>query len=99
MTILRTLDSIASADSDEAAFLTAATINLYTEALRRRAGRVLFTPADVKALDTILKLILNPKTDVEYKPGNRQVGPSPVEQKTILEATERAIDQLKEATL
>lgn len=71
MTIQETLSRLSSAEDDEVAFLVAATINLYTENLRRRCGRVIFSPADVKNLHKILDILLTVENNPSYKPATR----------------------------
>ena len=71
MTIQDTLARLSVAENDEVAFLVAATINLYTENLRRRAGRTIFSPQDVKNLHQILDLLLNVDLKPTYVPAQR----------------------------
>lgn len=55
------ISHLVSEADDDAAFIVAATFNLYTEALRRISGRVLLGPADIKLALTICDHLLTPK--------------------------------------
>ena len=58
MTIAQILSTISQAEAKDETFLVAAAINLYSESIRRRAGRILYGPADVTALTAIITTLL-----------------------------------------
>ncbi len=47
------------AEDFDVAYLFAAGINLHSEAMRRRAGRLLYGPADVQRLLKLIDLVIN----------------------------------------
>lgn len=60
------LHNVSHAENQDTAYLVAAAINLYSEAIRRRVGRVLYGPNDVKAMLTICEIILTVE-DTQYQ--------------------------------
>lgn len=89
MTITDTLRSLETAEDDDAGFLIAATINLYSESIRRRAGRVIWGPGDVKNLLSICKTLLAPPElgDQDYRPAKTRPEPNDVEKEMIADMT------------
>ncbi len=63
--ISQMLATLNTGSDDDIAYIAAACYNLYAEANRRLRGRVLFGPADIKALNQILDILL---TDREVEP-------------------------------
>ena len=91
MSIADVLSELAKSEDTDTAFIIAATINLYTETMRRKQGRALYSPADARRLLEICALFLNPPPTEELKParGNRL---DPEEQATVLSGMEAAVE-------
>jgi hypothetical protein len=56
--ILDTLASLNTAEDSDTALILAGAINLYSESIRRRQGRILYYPSDVRRLLAIADLLL-----------------------------------------
>ncbi len=56
--ISQMLATLNTGSDDDIAYIAAACYNLYAEANRRLRGRVLFGPADIKAMNQILDILL-----------------------------------------
>ncbi len=76
------LAAINQAENGDTAFLIAASINLYSEALRRKTGRVLYTPADAENLFTICNMLLHPPMDAIERP-RAAAKPTPDEMRSV----------------
>lgn len=69
--ISETLASITEAESEDVAFIIAGAINLHSVALRRRAGRTIWTSHDVKDFLAVVNILLNPTSQAsahEFRP-------------------------------
>ena len=90
-TIHETIQGLLQAEDRDASFLIAAQINLYSEALRRRAGRTLWGPSDVQVLLHMINILLTPMDMEQTFIPNRAIRPSETEESAILQATEDAM--------
>ena len=92
MSIADVLSELAKSEDTDTAFIIAATINLYTETMRRKQGRALYSPADARRLLEICALFLNPPPTEELKParGNRL---DPEETAHVLAGMETSINE------
>jgi len=89
------LSSIQAAEDDDSLFIVAAAINLYSEAMRRKTGRILYTVEDVKALGAMCGVLLTHPEPAPIKP-TRPVKPTAEEAQAILEP---GIDMAKGQTI
>lgn len=90
--ILDILKSINSAEEGDIAYITAATLNLYTETNRRLFGRVILTPGDAKAIMTILDILLTEqRIEQSFKPS--RITPTEAEANALLQGV---ADRMKE---
>lgn len=89
MSITESLARLDAASEGDEAFIIAGTINLYSEAIRRRKGRILYGPDDVKALLGMIDRLLNPPELIgqSYVPPGRTTAPNPVERDVMLDHT------------
>lgn len=88
--ITETLASLAHAEDADSAYIIAATINLYSESLRRVGGRVLYGPDDAKALIGIINTFLSVKDIIHsYRPAVTRAEPTEDEKGTLLFGAER----------
>ena len=77
---------------DDANFLTAAAINLYTESLRRGASRVLLTPQDIDILYELIHVLTNPVQITIVSADNlRTRALTEEEQEKVMTATEEGM--------
>lgn len=90
MTILDTLKALNTAEEADNLFITAATINLYNESIRRIRGQVLYAPTDVRNLLQMLELLLGAtKPEVaQFAPKASRRKLSQTEEEQILKAIE-----------
>lgn len=72
-------------------FLTASTINLYLESLRR-SGRVLLAPQDIPVLWDMIHVITNPLAVTPVKDTGRTRELTEAERATVLEAAETSAE-------
>ena len=85
-TFIEILQSLKADEDADVAYLFAATLNLYSEALRRRAGRIMYGPTDVKAvLDIVNTLLACNELTQEYV-STRSIVPSKEEAQAVMEA-------------
>lgn len=87
MSITETLRSLESASEDDAAYIIAAALNVYSESIRRRSGRILYGPGDIKNLLSILSMLLAPPelADQGYHPASRSAEPSDLEKSMLID--------------
>ena len=83
MSIAETLTALAESEDTDTCYILAATLNLYSEVLRRKQGRVLYGPADARRLLELCALFLEPAPSEALTParGNRL---DPDEQEHVL---------------
>lgn len=84
------LQSLANREEADAAFILAATINLYSESIRRRAGRILYGPEDAKELLRMVNVLLDakPMAASSFLPSNKPTEPTSEEREVIMDPTE-----------
>lgn len=70
-------------DHQDASFVIACAVNLYSECLRRRAGRVLYGPKDVEKLLEMTKMLLDLQDPGTFAPAKRDEKPTEREVDTI----------------
>jgi hypothetical protein len=90
-TITDALIALDQAMEGDEAFLLAGAVNLYSEAIRSRQGRVLYGPADVRALLGICKTLIQPPETLANQPYERHGrprAPMPVEREVIMDVTQ-----------
>jgi hypothetical protein len=95
MNLHETIDAITSAEDADAAFIVAAAINLYSETLRRRHGRRLYGPADVRALFAIMKTLLDAR-EIELDFRQTSARPTAEEEQAILGSIEEATTEAED---
>lgn len=84
MSLAEVLTTISARTDEDTAFLLAASINLYSESIRRREGRILYTPEDIRRLLGIWDAVTaEVERETDYKPSARAVEPSKVEAEMI----------------
>jgi len=82
-----TIAKLHESNDADIAFIVAATINLYADSMRRRAGRILFGPSDVRILlEMIVKLITVADISQDYaKTPARSHSPNRTEEKLLID--------------
>lgn len=83
--ILKTLNSGAE---DDVAYVIAGAFNLYAESRRRLFNQVLLTPNDIKAVLSVVDLMLTDRSQENNFAPSRSRKLSSTEEKTLLEAVE-----------
>ena len=83
MSIADVLAELAKSEDTDTVYIVAATLNLYTEVMRRKQARVLYGPADARRLLELCSMMLNPPEIEALSParGNRL---DPEETETVL---------------
>ena len=96
--MMQMLATLNSGSEDDIAYIVAAAHNLYNEANRRLRGRVLLTPQDIKALSTVLDLILTDRYDgpESFKPSEARPFKLTEDEESLLL---KAMEQNKEKVL
>ncbi len=69
----------------DSSYIIACSINLYSECLRRKAGRVLFGPKDVENLFSMCRMLLDVQDPGTFAPPSR------------VEPTEEELDKVRDA--
>jgi len=87
-----TLVGISTGD-EHMSFITAATINLYGEALRRIHGRVLFGPSDVRAIAAIVNILFEHSTAEPEVPTIRTRELTEDERNGVLQGVTAAVEK------
>jgi hypothetical protein len=95
MSILDTLHDLDAATHDDDCFVLAAQINVYNENIRRREGRILYTPADVRALFELLTILMRTKPIKPIAPA-RNAKPTPSEMVKITDITDSVDEAVRE---
>jgi hypothetical protein len=87
------ITSLLEGENADSAFIVAAAINIYNDAMRRRHGRLIYGPADVLALFEICKILLDDRSDQRgFAGGSRSARPSAEEEEAILTAVTDAVE-------
>lgn len=94
MSITDALSALRSAAEDDDAFILAATLNLYNENIRRREGRILYGPEDVRSLFDVMSILIKEKSQGTIEP-SRPTKPSPVEMEQIVDVEKAIADEVK----
>lgn len=97
-TIRDTLVGISTGD-EHMAFLTAATINLYSESLRRVHGRALFGPGDVLAVTSIVSILFERTTEQREDTVIRARELTEEERRKVLQGVTEEFDKPKVAPM
>lgn len=92
--IIETLHALDAASAHDDAYILAAAINIYSESIRRREGRILYGPVDVQALFTIMSTLIEPKPQA-YQPSRRKAQPTEEETAAITDVYEAIQDMTK----
>ena len=79
----------------DSSFIIACAINLYSECLRRKAGRVLFGPKDVDDLFSMCRMLLDVRDPGTFAPASR-VEPTEEEIDTIRDAYSQFADAVRQ---
>lgn len=90
-TLSQMLHAIDGAADDDVAYITAATVNLYMEALRRISKRILLGPQDIRDILTIVDMITSIKDQGPALAPGRSHQPTEEEGASILEAVEQKV--------
>lgn len=96
MSIQEVIKSLSASEEDDTAFIVAGAINLYSESMRRRVGRILYGPEDVRGLFGILSVLLSTsenavKNDLAKVTSPARRKPSETETEVILKGLERTL--------
>jgi len=87
--ILDTIKALNDAEAVDNHFIIAMAINMYSEALRRVSGRLLFNPSDVPRLFNICETLLTRhETDLPIKSNGRSKQMTKEEEDALLKAIE-----------
>ncbi len=76
----------------DSSYIIACSINLYSECLRRKAGRVLFGPKDVENLFSMCRMLLDVQDPGTFAPPSR-VEPTDEEQAAIADPFKQILEE------
>lgn len=86
--LLEMIKTLNAASEDDIAFVTAAALNLYSESRRRIHGRILYTPADIRAIFAMIDTLLTDRSVDQFIATGRPRKLTSDEEKNLLNAIE-----------
>lgn len=96
MSIAETLTALAKSEDTDTCYILAATLNLYSEVLRRKHGQILYGPANARRLLELCAMMLEPPPVEQLAParGNRL---DPEETASVLGGLAKELGDVPEA--